>query len=64
MIGLGRQDRRDLIRWLICGVVVLFVHAGIAFNVSDLAIGVGDLMLIAAALLYAARHRGDLRRPA
>jgi Lipoprotein signal peptidase len=46
------------------GVPDPFVHAGIAFNVSDLAIAVGDLMLIAAALLYAARHRGDLRRPA
>jgi protein TonB len=25
-----RNDRRDLIRWLICGAVVLFAHAGIA----------------------------------
>jgi periplasmic protein TonB len=24
------QDRRELIRWLVCGVVVLFAHAGIA----------------------------------
>jgi protein TonB len=25
-----RNDRRELIRWLICGAVVLFAHAGIA----------------------------------
>jgi protein TonB len=34
MIGLTAQesykDRRELIRWLVCGVVVLFAHAGIA----------------------------------
>jgi protein TonB len=27
---LSTQDRRELIRWLVCGVVVLFAHAGIA----------------------------------
>jgi periplasmic protein TonB len=27
---LGAQDWRELIRWLACGVVVLFAHAGIA----------------------------------
>jgi lipoprotein signal peptidase len=46
------------------GVPDPFVHGGIAFNISDLAIAVGDLMLIAAALLHGARHRSDLRRPA
>jgi periplasmic protein TonB len=30
MIALSRQDRRELIRWLACGVVVLFAHAGVA----------------------------------
>ena len=27
---INAQDRRELIRWLICGAVVLFAHAGIA----------------------------------
>jgi protein TonB len=27
---LSAQDRRELVRWLICGAVVLFAHAGIA----------------------------------
>jgi periplasmic protein TonB len=30
VIALGAQDRRELIRWLVCGVVVIFAHAGIA----------------------------------
>jgi protein TonB len=30
MIALSRQDRRELIRWLVCGAVVLFAHAGVA----------------------------------
>jgi protein TonB len=30
MITLTAQDRRELIRWLVCGAVVLFAHAGIA----------------------------------
>jgi protein TonB len=30
MIALSRQDRRELIRWLACGAVVLFAHAGVA----------------------------------
>jgi periplasmic protein TonB len=30
MIALSRQDRRELARWLACGVVVLFAHAGVA----------------------------------
>jgi protein TonB len=30
VIALSAQDRRELIRWLACGVVVLFAHAGIA----------------------------------
>jgi periplasmic protein TonB len=30
MMALSHQDRRELIRWLACGVVVLFAHAGVA----------------------------------
>ena len=30
MIALSRQDRRELVRWLACGMVVLFAHAGVA----------------------------------
>jgi protein TonB len=30
MIGLSAQDRHELIRWLACGAVVLFAHAGVA----------------------------------
>jgi periplasmic protein TonB len=30
MIAFSAQDRRELIRWLACGLVVLFAHAGIA----------------------------------
>ena len=30
MTALSAQDRRELIRWLICGVTVLFAHAGVA----------------------------------
>jgi len=30
VITLAGQDRRELIRWLVCGMVVLFAHAGIA----------------------------------
>jgi protein TonB len=30
MIALSDQDRRELIRWLACGAVVLFAHAGVA----------------------------------
>jgi protein TonB len=35
MIALSRQDRRELIRWLACGVVVLFAHAGVAAALID-----------------------------
>jgi protein TonB len=35
MIALGAQDRRELIRWLVCGAVVLFAHAGIAAALID-----------------------------
>jgi lipoprotein signal peptidase len=45
------------------GVPDPFVRGGIAFNVSDLAIALGDAILIAAALLYAWVHRSELRRP-
>ena len=30
MIGLSTEDRRDLVRWIICGVIVVLVHAGVA----------------------------------
>ena len=46
------------------GVPDPFVRDGIAFNVSDLAIAVGDVVLVAAALVHAWLQRGDLRRPA
>ena len=36
---------------------------GIAFNVADLAIGVGDALLIGGALLHAWLHRQRLRHP-
>ena len=29
------QDRRELIRWLVCGVVALFAHAGVAAALID-----------------------------
>ena len=45
------------------GVPDPLVRGGIAFNVSDLAIGLGDLILIAAVLLHGWAHRADLRRP-
>ncbi len=46
------------------GVPDPFVRDGIAFNVSDLAIAVGDVILIAAALAHAWLQRADLRQPA
>jgi periplasmic protein TonB len=30
MMALSRQERRELIRWFACGLVVLFAHAGVA----------------------------------
>jgi periplasmic protein TonB len=30
VIALSAQDKRELIRWLACGAVVLFAHAGVA----------------------------------
>ena len=44
------------------GVPDPLVHGGIAFNVSDLAIALGDLILIAAVLLHGWVHRADLGR--
>ena len=44
------------------GVPDPFLRGGIAFNVSDLAIGLGDAILIGAALLYSWMHRTELRR--
>jgi lipoprotein signal peptidase len=45
------------------GVPDPFVHGGIAFNVSDLAIALGDALLLGAVLLYAWTHRHELRQP-
>ena len=42
------------------GVPNPLVRGGIAFNVADLAIGVGDALLIGAALLHAWRRRDGL----
>jgi lipoprotein signal peptidase len=36
-------------------------HGGIAFNVADVAIGLGDALLVGGALWHAARHRDRLR---
>jgi len=35
MITLSAQDRRELSRWLLCGAVVVFAHAGIAAALID-----------------------------
>jgi lipoprotein signal peptidase len=45
------------------GVPDPFVHGGIAFNVSDLAIALGDALMVFAVLLYAWTHRRELRQP-
>jgi lipoprotein signal peptidase len=45
------------------GVPDPFVHGNIAFNLSDLAIALGDAILIAAVLVYAWAHRAELHRP-
>jgi lipoprotein signal peptidase len=45
------------------GVPDPLVGGGIAFNVSDVAIGVGDALLIASALVHAWTHRAQLREP-
>jgi len=39
------------------------VGGGIAFNISDLAIGAGDAVLIASVLVYAWTHRSRLHEP-
>lgn len=45
------------------GVPDPLVGGGIAFNLSDLAIGGGDALLIASVLVYAWTHRSRLREP-
>jgi len=45
------------------GVPDPFVHAGIAFNVSDVAIALGDALLLGAVLFHGWRHRHELRQP-
>jgi hypothetical protein len=45
------------------GVPNPLVRGGIAFNLADLAIGVGDAMLIAAAMWHAWRQRDRLYQP-
>ena len=45
------------------GVPDPLVGGGIAFNLSDVAIAGGDLLLVASVLVYAVRHRNGLREP-
>jgi len=45
------------------GVPDPLVHGDIAFNVSDVAIALGDAILIGAVLVHAWVHRAELRRP-
>lgn len=45
------------------GVPDPFVHGNVAFNVSDLAIALGDALLLGAVLLHAWTHRHELRQP-
>jgi lipoprotein signal peptidase len=45
------------------GVPDPFVHGGIAFNVSDVAIALGDALLLGAVLLHGWTHRHELRQP-
>jgi hypothetical protein len=45
------------------GVPDPLVGGGIAFNISDLAIGAGDAVLIASVLVCAWTHRSRLREP-
>ncbi|MDX6442118.1 MAG: hypothetical protein QOE43_1847 [Gaiellaceae bacterium] len=45
------------------GVPDPLVHNGIAFNLADVAIALGDALLLVAALLYAWTNRARLREP-
>jgi lipoprotein signal peptidase len=45
------------------GVPDPLVRGGIAFNLADVAIAVGDALLVVAALLYAWANRARLREP-
>ena len=45
------------------GVPDPLVRGGIAFNISDVAIGVGDAILIASVLVHAWVHHDRLREP-
>ncbi|HVA31620.1 MAG TPA: hypothetical protein VMU58_10130 [Gaiellaceae bacterium] len=45
------------------GVPDPFVAGGLTFNVSDLAIGAGDALLIVSVAAHAWAHRGALREP-
>ena len=45
------------------GVPDPILQRGVAFNISDLAIGLGDLILVGAALAHAWLHRDELRQP-
>ena len=45
------------------GVPNPLARGGIAFNLADLAIGVGDAVMISGALAHAWMHRGALREP-
>jgi lipoprotein signal peptidase len=45
------------------GVPDPLAHGGIAFNLADVAIALGDALLLASALLYAWMNRARLREP-
>ena len=45
------------------GVPDPLVGGGVAFNLSDVAIGAGDAILIASVLVHAWTHRAHLREP-
>ena len=45
------------------GVPDPLMRGSIAFNLSDVAIGGGDLLLVASVLISAVRHRSRLREP-
>jgi hypothetical protein len=45
------------------GVPDPIVRGGVAFNLADVALALGDALLVASALLYAWRSRGRLREP-
>jgi lipoprotein signal peptidase len=49
--------------WRAAGVPNPLVHGGLAFNLADVAIGLGVAVVVAAALAEIWRRRGHLREP-